>query len=240
MIRRSHFFAFISAAVLCLLAGWACLPAQAQSSSGSSSSSQPPSSTQVYAREKAPSLIDPAGPTISLISSEPVFIMAAALNTCGYDEGLETSAPIRKNIRDEINQALAQSEEARTRRDALCLYIAQHRMTGSERDISQYISLALYLTPPPELEVTADLTEMPPDSTQVVEVLPALRAFAAAVDLHGIWLTSHRDYDEEIDKLHDPVSKMIVGADLYLNVDTHNGNVRIRVQPSDAVGIVVS
>ncbi|MEI9967161.1 MAG: hypothetical protein WDM87_00490 [Terracidiphilus sp.] len=62
------------------------------------------------------------------------------------------------------------------KRDALCLYIAQHRMTGSERDISQYISLALYLTPPPELEVTADLTEMPPDSTQVVEVLS--RAFA--------------------------------------------------------------
>ena len=179
----------------------------------------------MYAREKAPSLIDPAGPTISLISSEPVFIMAAALNTCGYDEGLENSAPIRKHIRDEINQALAQSEDARTRRDALCLYIAQHRMTGSERDISQYISLALYLTPPPELEVTADLTEMPPDSTQVVEVLPALRAFAAAVDLHGIWLTSHHAYDEEIDKLHDPISKMIVSANLYLKMpaSTYDG-----------------
>jgi tetratricopeptide (TPR) repeat protein len=66
---------------------------------------------------------------------------------------------------------------------------------------------------------------MPPDSTQVVEVLPALRAFAAAVDLHGIWLTSHRDYDEEIDKLHDPVSKMIVSADLYLKMpaSTYDG-----------------
>ena len=179
----------------------------------------------MYAREKAPSLIDPAGPTISLISSEPVFIMAAALNACGYDEGLEESAPIRKHVRDEINQALAQSEDARTKRDALCLYIAQHRMTGSERDISQYISLALYLTPPPELEVTADLTEMPPDSTQVVEILPALRAFAAAVDLHGIWLTSHHAYDEEIDKLHDPLSKMIVTANLYLKMpaSTYDG-----------------
>ena len=151
--------------------------------------------------------------------------MAAALNTCGYDEGLEESGPIRKHVRDEINQALAQSEDARTKRDALCLYIAQHRMTGSERDISQYISLALYLTPPPELEVTADLTEMPPDSTQVVEVLPALRAFAAAVDLHGIWLTSHHAYDEEIDKLHDPVSQMIVNVNLYLKMpaSTYDG-----------------
>jgi tetratricopeptide (TPR) repeat protein len=224
MIRRLHFFAFVSAVILCLLAGVFPGPASAQSSS-SSSSSQSSSSGQVYVREKAPSLIDPAGPTISLIPSEPVFIMSAALNTCGYDEGLQESSPIRKHLRDEINQALAQSEDARTKRDALCLYIAQHRMTGSERDISQYISLALYLTPPPELEVTADLTEMPPDSTQVVEVLPALRAFAAAVDLHGIWLTSHHDYDEEVDKLHDPISQMIVNVNLYLKMpaSTYDG-----------------
>jgi tetratricopeptide (TPR) repeat protein len=224
MIRRLHFLAFVSAVILCLLAGVFPGPASAQSSS-SSSSSQSSSSGQVYVREKAPSLIDPAGPTISLIPSEPVFIMSAALNTCGYDEGLQESSPIRKHLRDEINQALAQSEDARTKRDALCLYIAQHRMTGSERDISQYISLALYLTPPPELEVTADLTEMPPDSTQVVEVLPALRAFAAAVDLHGIWLTSHHDYDEEVDKLHDPISQMIVNVNLYLKMpaSTYDG-----------------
>jgi tetratricopeptide (TPR) repeat protein len=216
---------FIPAAILCLLAGLPPGPARAQSSSSSSSGQGSSSSGQTYAREKAPSLIDPAGPTISLIPSEPVFIMSAALNTCGYDEGLEESGPIRKHLRDEINKALAQSEDARTKRDALCLYIAQHRMTGSERDISQYISLALYLTPPPELEVTADLTEMPPDSTQVAEVLPALRAFAAAVDLHGIWLTSHHAYDEEIEKLHDPISQMIVNVNLYLKMpaSTYDG-----------------
>jgi tetratricopeptide (TPR) repeat protein len=224
MTRQLQSSVFIPAAILCLLVGLLPESARAQSS-GSSSSSQSSSSGPMFAREKAPSLIDPAGPTISLIPSEPVFIMSAALNTCGYDEGLEESGPIRKHLRDEINQALAQSEDARTKRDALCLYIAQHRMTGSERDISQYISLALYLTPPPELEVTADLTEMPPDSTQVVEVLPALRAFAAAVDLHGIWLTSHHAYDEEIDKLHDPISKMIVNVNLYLKMpaSTYDG-----------------
>src|ERR1035441_1707354 len=134
MTRRLHSSAFFFVAILCLLAGLAPNSARAQSSS-SSSSTQSSSSGQMYAREKAPSLIDPAGPTISLISAEPVFIMAAALNACGYDEGLEQSAPIRKHVRDEMNQALAQSEDARTRRDALCLYIAQHRMTGSERDI---------------------------------------------------------------------------------------------------------
>src|SRR5208283_5482640 len=143
------------------------------------SKSQQNVSSQGYQQEKSPSLIDPAGPTISLVSSEPVFLMAAALNACGYDDGLEESAPVRKRVRDEMNQALAKSEDARNKRDHLCLYIAQHRMTGGARDIAQYISLALYLTPPPDLETAVELTEMPPDSTQVIEVVPLLRDFAA-------------------------------------------------------------
>ncbi len=202
------------------------IPTAAQSAS-SSSASQSSSSGQMYAREKAPSLIDPAGPTISLISAaEPVFDMTAALNACGFDEGLEQSDPIRRHIRDEMNQAFAQSEEARAKRDAVCLYIAQHRMTGSERDIAQYISLALYLTPPPELEITADQTEMPPDATQVAEIVPLLRAFAAATDLHGIWLAAHRAYDGAADKLHDPLSQMIVATNIYLKMPaaTYSGS----------------
>ena len=176
--------------------------------------------------EKPPSfLIDPAGPTISLISSEPVFMMAAALNACGYDEGLEDSAPVRKRVREEVNQALARSEDARAKRDKVCLFVAQHRMTGSEKDISQYISLALYLSPPPELETSVELPEMPPDSTQVIEIVPMLREFAAAVDLHGIWLTVHHIYDEETERLHDPLSKMIVSNNLYLKMpaSTYDG-----------------
>jgi tetratricopeptide (TPR) repeat protein len=210
------------------LAGLAPAAALAQSSSSSSSSDangQTSSSSPDFVREKAPSLVDPAGPTISLVSAEPVFVMAAALNACGYDDGLEESAPVRKHVRDEMNLALAKSEDARNKRDKLCLYVAQHRMTGGVRDIAQYISLALYLTPPPELETAVELTEMPPDSTQVVEIVPLLRDFVAAVDLHGIWLVVHPIYDQEADQLHDSLSKMIVSTNLYLKMpaETYNG-----------------
>jgi len=221
--------ALLSTTVFCLLACFAPVAAQAQSSSsnpaGPGGKQQTSSSSPDFAREKAPSLIDPAGPTISLISAEPVFLMAAALNACGYDEGLEESAPVRKRVRDEMDLALAKSEDARNKRDKICLYIAQHRMTGGELDIAQYISLALYLTPPPEIETAAELTEMPPDATQIVEIVPLLRDFVAAVDLHGIWLALHRTYDAEADHLHDPLSKMIVSTNLYLKMpaETYNG-----------------
>jgi tetratricopeptide (TPR) repeat protein len=222
-----HRFALIPAVFLSLAgltSTLASTPAWAQAKNNSSSS-QSSSSGPAYVQEKAPSLIDPAGPTISLISSEPVFVMAAALNACGYDEGLQESAAVRKRVRDEVNQALAKSEEARSKRDALCLYIAQHRMTGTEKDTAQYISLALYLAPPPQLEITTELTEMPPDATQVAEIVPLLKDFATATDLHGIWLTVHHIYDDEADKVHDALSQMIVATNTYLKMpaSTYDG-----------------
>jgi tetratricopeptide (TPR) repeat protein len=211
----SRFFtvASVLSATICLLVASSAAPIVAQSSSSNQqgSSSQP-------VQEKAPSLVDPAGPMISLVSSEPVFFMSAALNACGYNEGLEESAPVRKHVRDEMNAAIAKSEDARAKRDKVCVYIAQHRLTGSERDISQYISLALYLSQPPALETTVELPEMPPDSTQVVEIVPLLKDFAQAIDLHGIWLSVRRTYDDETNRLHDPLSKMIVSTNLYLKM----------------------
>lgn len=210
--------------VAVLLAGGIVLvvPCRLAAQAGQSSSSAMASNT---VQEKAPSLVDPAGPTISLINSEQVFAMAAALNVCGYDDGLDDSAPVRKRVREELNAALLKSEQARARRDKVCLFIAQHRLTGSEKDISQYISLALYLSPLPDLETTVELTEMPPDATQVAEIAPLVRDFAASVDLHGIWLTVRHSYDSEIDKLHDPLSKMIVDTNFYLKTpaSTYDG-----------------
>ena len=120
--------AAVLSAVLLLWAGLGTGAARAQSSTGdnadgqSSSSSSSSSASEQYSPEQTPSLVNPAGPTISLISSEPVFFMASALNSCGYDEGLNGSDPIRKWVRDQMNGALAASEAARTQRDKLCLF----------------------------------------------------------------------------------------------------------------------
>ena len=81
---RSSFF--LAASFSCLLAVTASAQAQSPNSQSSSSSAQDDESAspaQAYVREKTPSIVDPAGPTISLISSEPVFVMAASLNMCG-------------------------------------------------------------------------------------------------------------------------------------------------------------
>ncbi len=169
---------------------------------------------------KPPALVDPNGPAISLQVSEPLFDIAVALNECGYDRDLENSDPLRQHIRDDVNQYLQGSAEARDARDKVCTYIAQHRLANPGRDLAQYVSLALYMTPPPDLAPSVELPDMPPDSTQVVEILPLLRAFVKATDLHAIWAANRAAYEDEITKLHDPLTKMILATNVYLKMPT--------------------
>ncbi|HEV2275552.1 MAG TPA: hypothetical protein VGR96_15380 [Acidobacteriaceae bacterium] len=165
---------------------------------------------------KSPALADPAGPEISLQTSEALFDVAAGLNSCGYDDGLSASDPVRMHIRDEINQALVASAEARDAHDRLCTFIAQHRLSDAGINLAQYISLALYVTPPPELTPSVENADMPPDSAAVMDILPILRSFSELVNLHLIWIHSRPQYDQDLAQLHDSLTKMIVDTNVYL------------------------
>jgi tetratricopeptide (TPR) repeat protein len=203
---------------LTLLATGILQPGHSQAQSSSSQSSSSSAATIQPEIQKPPSLIDPAGPQISLQTSEAVFDIAVALNACGYDAGFDQSEPVRQKIRDQVNAAIQASAEAQNTRDQLCAYVRQHELSDSSHNLSQYVSLALYVTPPPELTNSVPLTEMPPDSTQVVELLPVLRKFAREIDLHYIWITARPQYDAIVNSLHDSLTKMIVGTNAYLKM----------------------
>jgi hypothetical protein len=197
----------------------------AQSSSaqpGSSSSSPDSQAVAPVARIAQP---EAGGSAITLETSEPLFYLAVALNTCGYDAGLAQSSPVRAKIREEINEELANSAPARDARDALCVYIREHALNDAGRSLAQYVSLALYLGPPPMLTPTVDETELPPDSTQVVSILPLVRTFAETVHLEALWFEHHPEYEGFVDRIHDPMTKMVLDTNLYLRmpVSTYEG-----------------
>jgi tetratricopeptide (TPR) repeat protein len=169
--------------------------------------------------------VEEGGAAVTLETSEELFDLASALNVCGYDTDLEHSAPVRAEIRAEMQQALLASEQARTSRDKLCQYVSEHHLRDSARDLGQYVSLALYLTPPPELTPSVDLTELPPDSTNVVNVLPLVRDFADAVELHAMWLHHRPEYEALLARVHDPMTHMILTTNIYLHqpVSSYDG-----------------
>lgn len=201
------------------------LPSNQSSTSSSTPSATPtsiPNEADVSShpakgvQERTPAAIDPSGPATSLETSESVFDVMAALNTCGYNKGLAASDPVRQKVRDDINQALLQSEPARETRDQLCDFIQTHTMNGPNLNLAAYISLALYLTPPPELTPNVPKSDLPPDAVPLVDLVPKLKAFAQAVNLHVIWVLQHAAYEAEVEKIHVPLSQTIVQMDLYL------------------------
>lgn len=203
--------------------------AQAQSSSSSSSSTDttpPPDTTapdttaKPLTRAPIARIAQPeaGGSAITLETSEPLFYLAAALNTCGYDADLKASAPVRLKIRDEISAEIAASPQARASAQAICGYIHDHTLNDGGLNLAQYISLSLYLTPPPELTPTADETELPPDSTQIVNILPLLRTFGEDVHLQALWSEHHPEYEDLVQRVHDPLTKMILNTNIYLKM----------------------
>jgi tetratricopeptide (TPR) repeat protein len=167
---------------------------------------------------RRPYAVDPAGPAITLETNEALFDIATALNVCGYDAGLAESDPVRRHVRDDVNAALLSSSAARDDRDALCVYIAAHKINDPGRDLAQYVSLAVYLTP--ELEPSVSEIDLPPDANNVVNILPQLRAFADATQLHTIWIQHRPEYEALTAGVHDPLTRMILEANIYLKQPT--------------------
>jgi tetratricopeptide (TPR) repeat protein len=199
-----------------------CVDAQAQKSSSSSSSDSAPdaSAPNEMPSKPAPRIAQPeaGGSAITLETSEPLFYLAVALNACGYDADLAASSPVRQKIRDEINGEVAASAKARASRDALCGYVRDHTLNDASLNLAQYISLALYVSPPPSLTPTVGETDLPPDSTQVVNILPLLRTFAEDVHLHAIWVENRPEYEELVKRVHDPLTRMILNTNVYLHL----------------------
>ncbi len=165
------------------------------------------------------------GSAITLDTSEQLFDLAAGLNACGYDTDLTNSSPVRQAIRDEMTATLAETALARQSRDALCAYFADHELADRGRQVAQYISLSLFISPPPALKPTADEYDMPPDALAVINVLPLLRAFSTNLSLHLLWVKHHAEYEAITDKVHDPITKTILDVNLYLKtpVSSYDG-----------------
>lgn len=200
------------------------LPASQGSSSSSSTNNSPAkgrsldlsSQSTSNTQQKPPAVVDPSGPATSLETSESLFDVMAALNTCGYNEGLSISDPVRRQVRDDIDQALEQSEAARKSRDSLCGFIRTHTMSSNKLNLAAYISFALFLTPPPALTPNVAPSDLPPDAAPLVDLAPHLRDFSQAVGLHVIWVLHHPAYENEVVQAHGPLAQMLVQTDLYL------------------------
>jgi hypothetical protein len=206
-------------------------PTQDQSSPGQSSPNQSSSKDQPSPDQPAPNLPPqkpgppkpPQNPfpqersPIALDSSETLFSVLTALNTCGYDQDLTISDATRSNVRAEVQRVLAESEEAEAARTAVCEFYQSHTVErNTTRSLSPYISLALYMDGPPHFAPRVKEEDLPPDAAAIAGFGTLLEHFYEKAGLHSIWERHRRDYAALMNRYHEPLAKMVFDTEIYL------------------------
>jgi tetratricopeptide (TPR) repeat protein len=157
-------------------------------------------------------------PPVSLETSETLFTVLTVINTCGYDQELSASDPLRTKIRSEVADAVENAKAAQDVVAPMCLFYRQHQSPEPSHDLSQYVSLALYLDAPPTFAPKVKEAELPPDAAVVVGMVPLMQAFYQKIGLHAIWERHRARYGELTETYHEPLAKMTFDTEIYLKM----------------------
>ena len=157
-------------------------------------------------------------PQVSLETSETLFTLLTAINTCGYDQELGASDPLRGQIRAEVAKAVENTAGAQDVVGPMCAFYRQHMSPEPARDLSQYVSLALYLGEPPAFALKVKEGELPPDARALADMVPLMQAFYQKVGLHAIWERHRERYAQLMEIYHVPLAKMTFDTEIYLKM----------------------
>ena len=125
---------------------------------------------------------------------------------------------MRARVRDEVAKAVQASKDGPEVTENMCKLYSDHRQPDESRNLAEYVSLALYLNPPPALTPKAKEADMPPDAVAVVGILPALQKFAELAGLHEIWQRQKPEYEALTERYHAAVAKMLFDTEIYLKL----------------------
>ena len=159
-------------------------------------------------------------PPITLDTSETLFAVLTAMNTCGYNVNLNVSDAQRLNIRAEVERNLRNSAEAQTVANTMCEWYLAHQATDAAHGLSQYISLALYLQGPPQFVPRVREEDLPPDAVPIAAFGAQLEQFYEKVGLHAIWERHRANYAALVERYHVPLAKMVFDTDIYLRLQS--------------------
>ncbi len=154
--------------------------------------------------------------TGQLDASPTLFTVMAAINLCGYDADLNSahSHPLRKAIREELAKRDIPSLPA------LKEFVARHRRPNDTDELSQYISFALTVGPPPKFEINKRDVDIPPDVSGLKDFSDLLASFYREANIADLWKRSQGAIEQEIGFYHQGVSDAVLQSNVYLRQPT--------------------
>ncbi len=155
-----------------------------------------------------------------------LFTVLAAINAAGFDAGLDSPlyqadptvgspniAKMRLELRKriELQRIPVLSELKRS--------YAQHKPRHSDAaDFSQYVSLALSISGPPDFNWKGRQVDIPPDAIALDDFRAMLADFYDQAEIGELWRRAQPALDLMMDAYHSPVSKMAFEISAYFRM----------------------
>jgi tetratricopeptide (TPR) repeat protein len=151
---------------------------------------------------------------VSIGQNETLFAVMAAINNCGYDAEVGSSNPLREKIREEVGRQVQASIGSQEASGSICSFYRDHQQSDDSRMLAQYVSLALYLGPPPTFTPKVKEADLPPDASGVLGMIPLMVKLYAQAGLHDVW----QGHQSEYASYRDALAAMIRDTELYLRL----------------------
>lgn len=123
-----------------------------------------------------------------------LFAVLAAINVAGYDDGL--NAPNASPLRQQIRARLL-AHPLPVYNDLRVFYKA-HLQDDPAQNLSQYISLAIFLGDPPDFKLQVRPQDLPGDVVRMQGFIPLLQRFYQDAGIGALWRQVQPQYDREV------------------------------------------
>ncbi len=167
----------------------------------------------VLAQQPAAQRREPAPPTrITVDGSEQLFATMCALHAAGFEADLSAAGwhPLRAQLRELLQRQQGPAV------DAVRQFYAQHELADPGATLSRYIWFALVAGPAPNFAPIVRHEEIPPEALALEGFSEILANYYKEQEIRDLWRQAQPAYNREMERLHEPVSRIVMVATAYL------------------------
>ena len=146
-------------------------------------------------------------------SSEPLFGILAARVAAGEEPASASAAG--QEERRLVTEYLAR-KQIPVKAELRAFFELTQPRSDAIRHLSECVSLALLMGPPPDYKTTAPQTALPPDAKRLAGIAPLLKSFYDQANLTDIWAQMQPQIQQEIDRQSPVIRRAIELSDAYV------------------------
>jgi hypothetical protein len=165
-----------------------------------------------------------AGPpaSISVDGSETMFATMCALYASGFESEFSTDnwSTFRARLRESLRQQKGPAIEA------VREFYRQHQSRDAGEMLSRYVWFGIVAGPAPKFQPVLRRDELPPDVLTLEGFSEILSNYYVEQHIGQLWRQVQPVYTQEIERIHDPISQIVLVGNSYLRQIINPGEPR--------------